>query len=361
MSRSRISDLCDIRKASVTNISRDLVDRGALEELQPGAYRSEVQLSAGFWKALAVHISPTAVVVTSVDHAGVIHQRWEKKTEGKTRPEAVMPLIVELLVEALGSDDDFVGIGISIPGIVDVESGICLSSVNLEDWDNVALADSLKNALSDTAPGIVVENDAMAGLIANHWFQDLGANPENSIYIALGQGVGCAQMSGGKPARGQHFAAGEIGCLPSGNERRKCSCGKLDCLQTYCGEEGLRKSLVNLNSELATCSLSEIGVRAKSDELLRKQLEEALQPLIEKVATIVALSDPTSLIVASHDAALAEIVPSILSSGLRDILGWNDEKFIPVIQGILPGDACLLGAAASVFDLAFLSEPLNLQ
>ena len=360
MSRSRISELCDIRKASVTHICRDLVDRDVLEELQPGFYRSEVQLSGHFWKALAIHVSPSEIIAISVDHRGEIHQRWEKKTGGETRPDTIMPLIADLLAEALDSDDAFVGLGISIPGIVDVENGICLSSVNLGDWSNVALVDFLTNTLPDKAPGIVIENDAIAGLIANHWFQALDANPENSIYIALGQGVGCAQMSEGRLARGQHFAAGEIGCLPSGQEGRKCSCGKLDCLQTYCGEEGLRRSLVNRNPGLASCSLSEISIRAKGDHHLRAQLQEALQPLIDKVGTIVALSDPTSLIVASHDSALAEIVPSILRSGLRDVLGWKTDDFIPVTQGINPDDACLLGAGASVFELAFLSEPLKL-
>lgn len=360
MSRSRISELCGIRKASVTHICRELVDRKALEELQPGFYRSEVQLSGDFWKAVAIHVSPSEIIAISVNHRGEIKQHWSRKTGRRTRPEALLALIAEILNGALACGDDFVGIGISIPGIIDVENGVCLSSVNLGDWDQVAVVDLLTKSCPDKAPGIVIENDAMAGLIANHWFQALGADPVDSIYIALGQGVGCAQMSGGRPVRGQHFAAGEIGCLPSGNEGRKCSCGKLDCLQTYCGEEGLLQSLVNRNPELARYSLAEIGEQAKGDERIRSQLEAVLQPLIDKAGTIVALSDPTSLIVASHEPALAELVPSMIRSGLRRMTGRGSDAFIPVTRGIDPDDACLLGAAASVFEAAFLSETLRL-
>ncbi|MEC5128434.1 ROK family transcriptional regulator [Verrucomicrobiales bacterium BCK34] len=361
LSRSRISDLCDIRKASVTHICRELVDRGALEELQPGFYRSEVRLSDSFWKALAVQLSPSEITAVSVDHCGNINQRWTRKTGRRTRPEAILPLIAELICEALRSDDAYVGIGISIPGIVDVDKGRCLSAVNLGDWREVALVGNLTEALPQSAPGIAIENDAMAGLIANHWFQELEANPADSIYIALGQGVGCAQMSGGKPVRGQHFAAGEIGCLPAGNEGRKCSCGKVDCLQTYCGEEGLRQSLVKGSPALASYSLGEIGAIAKGDKRVRSQLEKALEPLVGKVGTIVALSDPTSLIVVSDEPELAKVVPSIFRSGLQRILGWSNDDFIPVTCGIPPGRACLLGAAASVFDLAFQSESLRVQ
>lgn len=361
ISRSRISEICEVRKASVTHICRDLVDRGALDELEPGFYRSEVELSSRFWKALAIHVTPDEVVAAVVDHRGTLGQQWTRKTGNRNKPEAYLAVMESLIREALESGTEFVGMGISIPGIVDVDRGVCRSSINLGHWEGVPLVELLEKALPPGTPGILLENDAAAGLVANHWFQDFAFDLEESIYVSLGRGVGCAQMSGGKLARGQRYAAGEIGCLPSGAEGRRCPCGKEDCLQTYCGEAGLVKSLVNGESSLSRHTLAEICSAAADDPKLRAHFQQALSPLIDKIGTMIALSDPSVLVVACHDPRLAEIVPEVLRAGLQNYLGGGDTGMIPITRGFPPAEACLLGAGASVFEIAFSQESLRLS
>ncbi|MDF1816984.1 MAG: ROK family protein [Verrucomicrobiales bacterium] len=235
--------------------------------------------------------------------------------------------------------------------MIDVERGICLSAVNLGEWENVPLVDEL----SKRFPGIVLENDAAAGLLANHWFQDFDRVPADFLYVALGQGIGCAQMSGGRLVRGQHFCAGEIGHLPAGSEGRLCSCGKTDCLQTWCGERGLLKSIADAAPRYTSISLAEVGERVTGDAILHSALKSALQPLAEKVATMVALTDPAALIVACREPSLAEIVPAMLSATLEEF-GLP----VAVISGLSPEEASLKGGAVAVFRKAFKAENLRL-
>ena len=52
--RTALSGGCRIRRSSVTNICKDLIDAGAVAEVEPGYYRSAVRLEPSFWGAVAV-------------------------------------------------------------------------------------------------------------------------------------------------------------------------------------------------------------------------------------------------------------------------------------------------------------------
>jgi hypothetical protein len=51
------------------------------------------------------------------------------------------------------------------------------------------------------------------------------------------------------------------------------------------------------------------------------------------------------------------IIPEILSSGLKRQLGWTEKEYIPVLAGLHPIKTGILGAAVSVFKKAFQAEP----
>ena len=118
-SRSFISSSCGIRKASVTNICRDLVDRGSLNKKTPGFYRSEIELSSEYWRSLSIYINSEKIVATIVDHNGKNYEEWTQRIVNRKTPEKIVSFIVSLINKVLESEQKFIGIGISVPGIVD--------------------------------------------------------------------------------------------------------------------------------------------------------------------------------------------------------------------------------------------------
>ena len=192
--------------------------------------------------------------------------------------------------------------------------------------------------------------------MGNHWFGGYGETLENSLYISLGEGIGCAQLLEGNIVRGRRFSAGEIGCLPSGNEKRPCSCGKMDCLQTYCGELGIIQSVKSQNKEITPHSIAQLCQLAKNNLEIRQQLIEAYLPLVQQISTMIALTDPAQIVVGCPDPKMDSIIPGILSTGLKSLLGWTDKEGIPVLAGLNPIKSGILGAAVSVFKNAFQDE-----
>ncbi|MFL2913931.1 MAG: ROK family protein [Opitutales bacterium] len=356
-SRSYISKSCGIRKASVTNICRDLVNRGSLNEMTPGFYRSEIELSSEYWRSLAIFIGPGEIIATMVDHNGKIYEEWTQEMGDPKTPDIIVSLIVTLINKASKLKKSIVGIGISVPGIINAEKGICISAVNLGRWHDFPLIEEITKRLPKDSPRIIIENDANAELMGNYWFGAYGETLENSLYISLGEGIGCAQLLEGNIVRGRRFSAGEIGCLPSGNEKRPCSCGKMDCLQTYCGELGIIQSVKSQNREASTHSIAQLCHLAKNNLEIRQQLTKAYQPLVKQISTMVALTDPAQIVVGCPDPKMDSIIPEILSAELEKQLGWSDAEHIPVLAGLNPIKSGILGAAVSVFKKAFQNEP----
>lgn len=356
-SRSYISKSCGIRKASVTNICRDLVNRGSLNEMTPGFYRSEIELSSEYWRSLAIFIGPGEIIATMVDHNGKIYEEWTQEMGDHKTPDIIVSLIVTLINKASKLKKSIVGIGISVPGIINAEKGICISAVNLGRWHDFPLIEEITKRLPKDSPRIIIENDANAELMGNYWFGAYGETLENSLYISLGEGIGCAQLLEGNIVRGRRFSAGEIGCLPSGNEKRPCSCGKMDCLQTYCGELGIIQSVKSQNREASTHSIAQLCHLAKNNLEIRQQLTKAYQPLVKQISTMVALTDPAQIVVGCPDPEMDSIIPEIISAELEKQLGWSDAEHIPVLAGLNPIKSGILGAAVSVFKKAFQNEP----
>ena len=72
---------------------------------------------------------------------------------------------------------------------------------------------------------------------------------------------------------------------------------------------------------------------------------------------MIALTDPAQIVVGCPDPKMESIIPEILSTGLKTLLGWTGKENIPVLAGLNPMESGILGAAVSVFKNAFQDEP----
>jgi glucokinase len=98
-------------------------------------------------------------------------------------------------------------IAVSIGGPVDAASGMILSPPNLPGWDEIPLADLLKELLD--AP-VHVEHDAKAGALAEYYF-GVARGIRNFVFLTVGTGIGAGAMIDGRLARGNRDNFGEVG------------------------------------------------------------------------------------------------------------------------------------------------------
>ncbi len=147
-------------------------------------------------------------------------------TQGLDRAEQ----LVNRLIEATGVDRSKVaGVGLGVPGPIDVESGTLGSTAILPGWSGTRPAEELRGRLG--VP-VHVDNDANLGALGEMVWGS-GRGVRDLAYIKVASGVGAGLVISGKIYRGPGGTAGEIGHITLDEAGPVCRCGNRGCLETF--------------------------------------------------------------------------------------------------------------------------------
>ena len=117
---------------------------------------------------------------------------------------------LETLADIFKSNNDVEGIAISMPGLIDSERGICISSGALDFSNGHCVVEELQDICS--VP-VAIENDANCAALAEVKSGSL-TDVKNAIVLVFGTGVGGAIILNKELYRGAHFCAGEVSFMP---------------------------------------------------------------------------------------------------------------------------------------------------
>ena len=139
--------------------------------------------------------------------------------------------LIRDIVAAEGGEERILGVGVSLPGIVDGGELRYSHILNLRDVSTGTFSRYIPYPCTFI-------NDANAAGLA-----EVCGNPDagNLIYLSLSNSVGGAILNGGQLYAGEHLRAGEFGhntLVPGG---RQCYCGKEGCLDAYCSAQVLSR------------------------------------------------------------------------------------------------------------------------
>ena len=117
------------------------------------------------------------------------------------------------------------GIGIGIPGFIDVKKGINYSFLETPEG-------SITKYISKAVGlPVFIDNDSSLIALAELRF-GAAANERNVMVINMGWGVGLGMILDGELYRGDNGFAGEFSHIPVFTNNKLCSCGKKGCLET---------------------------------------------------------------------------------------------------------------------------------
>lgn len=190
-----------------------------------------VGLDIGATKTLGVAIGPGGQVLARV--------------RVPTTPGAggVVDTAAAVVAELLGDKDlgssRGVPVGVGVPGIVDPERGSVKHAVNLGiDGQWLPLGRLLA---ARTGRTVVVENDVNAAAMgATTLLTGYGDHrPPDLAYLSIGTGLAAGLVLDGRPRRGSHGAAGEVGHVSVDPAGPLCRCGQRGCLETMASGSAL--------------------------------------------------------------------------------------------------------------------------
>lgn len=187
----------------------------------------------------------TKMAFISVD--GEILTKWSIPTDTSDDGRHIIPNTIQSISEHITRSEfnqaDFLGIGMGVPGPVDIENGTVLFAVNLNWKTKQRVRDQIQEGLGLQ---FVLDNDANVASLGEYW-KGAGEKDEDVVFVTLGTGVGGGVIAGGRLLHGVNGGAGELGHVTVQPNGYLCNCGKRGCLEQYASATGI----VHVASDMA--------------------------------------------------------------------------------------------------------------
>lgn len=359
LSRSSLTTVMGLNRSTIADLVGQVEMLGLAQQLAPGVRtRSAGRPSVGVAATehayvLAVDVRVSGLVVARVGLGGVVLSQSGEQSPADHEPQATVESIaglVQKVVRDADRDSVLVGIGVSVPGIIDRDSGIVRLAPNL-DWRDVPFAEMVAARLG-TPLDAALGNDADNGALAEH-LRGVGRGVEDLVYLSGEVGVGAGLIAGGRPVSGASGFAGEIGHLPFGDGTRPCHCGATGCWETEIGAAAM--------AEAVGCPqdrLTELGDYL--DELASAPTELAAigRHLGRGLAGLVNLLNPQIIVLGGYLRALyrwveRDVRAEMVLRGLR-VPDMQPRIVLPAL-----GDQSVLIGASEMAFRHLLSDPVG--
>jgi glucokinase len=241
-----------------------------------GDLESGAQLVSPESGAIGIDLGGTNLKLAVLDGENRIVARLMVPTGGAEGHDAVIERMIDG-VKSLRAENaaiDVAGIGIGVPGEVDMESGITGDLPNLPGrWRNVPVGPAIAAA---TGLPVGMINDAKAFALAEYRL-GAAAGVDTAICVTAGTGIGGAIIARGQILYGLGELAGEIGHLILQPDGPRCTCGNLGCAETLATGpaivgEAVRRVVQGFTTSLG--NLSEGDLDAITPELVARAADE---------------------------------------------------------------------------------------
>jgi glucokinase len=182
--------------------------------------------------SIGVDLGGTNLRIAAVDSDGKMMEKLTTGAEvqrGRDFVIAEMCDAIQSLQVKYRDSGQIAGIGIGVPGFIDMDTGTVMRSPNLPDWINFPVREQIEGKLGTT---VILENDANAAAMGEKWL-GAGRNMDDMAMYTLGTGVGGGLVFNGKLWHGMSGMAGELGHFNVEPEGHPCGCGSRGCLEQY--------------------------------------------------------------------------------------------------------------------------------
>ncbi|WP_320783008.1 ROK family transcriptional regulator [Streptomyces sp. CRN 30] len=342
-----------------------LITEVGFEDSTGGRPRGLVAVNASGGALIGVDLAETYVRVELFDLAlNTVARADEDVPPGGSRPEQLVARVAAAVgavtARAGVAGARVLGVGVSVPGQVDRDSGVSEYAPNW-DWHDVPLLDLLAEHL---AHPLYLDNPLRACAVAEQWF-GAARGRGDAVVVNLGTGVGAGLVLGGGLHRGVSNSAGEWGHSTLVLDGRPCHCGDHGCVETYVGAPGIMHNLRELSpgsallhpgDQTATVEALARGVAA-GDPVAREAVRHTARYLGAAVAGLVNLLNPEVVVLSSWVAAtlgeplLHEVREAVARHTLRRPAAATEIVLSPI-----PTDPVCLGAATFALEGALSSS-----
>jgi predicted NBD/HSP70 family sugar kinase len=356
ISRIEIAKLTSLTPPTITSSVNTLMEAGLVKECEEATSKNEAALGrkpilldivkeAGY--AIGVDWGPNGIICSITDLRGnvldiarTVNKRWDiEPTISETTA-----MIKQLIKRNNLNQEKIVGIGVGIPGFVEIETGVVRYSP-AHGWKNVSVGKALED---QTGLPVCVENNvrvmAVGEMLFSEWRVRASGITGNFLYVFVGNGIACAIVHNNELLRGNVFGAGELGHTIVSWDGPECRCGKRGCLEAVASEYAVKKQVAKvLAGNSASKKNSEILIKEvkkpnsptiaeilsawdKGDKITKAILDEGLKYLGGSIANVINLINPRLVLIDGQFFSRPELSNQLLATIKEHTFALTDSE-----------------------------------
>lgn len=270
--------------------------------------------------------------------------------------ERIAQLIEEIILENGYTKNEIGGIGIGVPGLLDLDRGLVLFLPNLPGtWPNVPLVETIQ---MKTDLPVSILNDVRA-ITFGEWKFGAGQGVSTMACFAIGTGVGGGLVINDQLHLGISGAAAELGHQIIDFNGPLCGCGSRGCLETFAsgpaiaamGMKAVAQGLTTRLSSMVDYDLNRITPKViaqaalEGDEVAQEIYQDTGFYLGIGISNILTTLNPKKVVLAGGVAQAGELLLAPIRKTIRERVKLMPVDQVEVLTAQLGNNAGAIGVA----------------
>lgn len=310
ISRIDLSKLSDLAPASITKITRELIQAHLIHETAVQEATSRGRPAVGLqtnnqgWQFLSMRLGRGYLSIALHELGGDVLIDTKIEIHEVDQEDVLARLLYEIedFFESYSEQLDRVtSIALTLPGLVNSDKGIVLQMPHY----NVKNLNVAEEIFKVTGLPVFVANDTRAWALAENLFGH-SQDCDNSVLISIHHGLGAGIILDGRVLQGRHGNIGELGHIQINRQGKDCHCGNTGCLETVASSQAIRdevtqrlakgeESILSEYEEISVEAICEAAV--KGDALAINVVEKLGDHLGSAIAIVINLFNPEKVLI----------------------------------------------------------------
>jgi predicted NBD/HSP70 family sugar kinase len=238
VSRSELSKSTGLSAATISRITRDLVELEVLREVPPARARvgrpsPGLEINGSYRTVLGISLLAPTLRLLLVDLRGEVLREAERPVDWSRGREGILePLqkaVREMVRESESGVPPLSGVGVALPGQWDRKRGTSLSYPRVPEWKDVPIRGLLEEC---TGCPVSLIGYAPAMAVAERSRRPR-SDVRNLLCVEVEDTVAMGIIANGEVLDGASGNAGELGHITVDPGGPRCYCGNHGCLETF--------------------------------------------------------------------------------------------------------------------------------
>ncbi|MBD2813639.1 ROK family protein [Xenorhabdus sp. Flor] len=325
ISRIQIAEESQLAPASVTKITRQLLERGLIKEI-------DQQASTGGRRAISIvtetsrfhtigirlgrHDATIALFDMSAKQLAEEHYSVQESTQQEVE-KRIISAIENFIAKNQRRIRELIAISIILPGLVDPDNGIIryMPHIKVDNWPLV------QNLRKHFHISCFIGHDIRSLALAEHYF---GAtrNCEDSLLVRVHRGTGAGVIVNNNILLNKRGNLGEIGHIQIEPLGERCHCGNFGCLETIASNSAIEAKVQHQLRQgfpskltLNSCTIHGICLAAnQGDPLAVEVIRQVGHNLGKAIAIAINLFNPQKIVIAGDITEAEQILLTAIQS-----------------------------------------------